>query len=178
MNPIDRKFISLFLVFSLMAISCITIGPREKRIEPEKRGANLVIMMKDGGQIRGELISVKEDSLLLLDTGVFVDIAGIKVIRIVRKSKASLGAGIGAVIVGIGGALFGGKLVGTFEGDDEDILIGSVIGGALGAASGAGWGAIIGAIAGTDKTIQIERKTDLEIRETLDRLRKKARVRD
>jgi ABC-type lipoprotein release transport system permease subunit len=39
-------------------------------------------------------------------------------------------------------------------------------------------GAIIGAVAGTDKTIQLEGMTDSEIQETLDKLRKKARIRD
>jgi len=39
-------------------------------------------------------------------------------------------------------------------------------------------GAIIGGIAGTDKTIQIEGMSDSEIQETMDKLRKKARIRD
>jgi hypothetical protein len=39
-------------------------------------------------------------------------------------------------------------------------------------------GVIIGAVAGTDKTIQIEGMTDSEIEETLNKLRKKARIRE
>jgi len=39
-------------------------------------------------------------------------------------------------------------------------------------------GAIIGAAAGKDKIIQIEGMTDLEIQEALDKLRKKARIRN
>jgi len=39
-------------------------------------------------------------------------------------------------------------------------------------------GGIAGLTSGTDKTIQIERMTDSEIREALEKLRKKARIRD
>jgi len=53
------------------------------------------ILIPYGQQIEGELITVKPNSLLLLDTegkDVSIDIGDIKVIRIVKKSKALLGA--------------------------------------------------------------------------------------
>ena len=56
----------------------------------EKRRAKLVILKKDGQQKEGELITVKPNSLLLLDTegkDVSVSIANIKVIRMVKKSR-------------------------------------------------------------------------------------------
>ena len=43
---------------------------------------------------------------------------------------------------------------------------------------GAVCGGLIGADAGTDKKIQIEGMSDLEIRDAMDKLRKKARIRD
>jgi len=54
----------------------------------EKRRAKLVITKKNGQQIEGELLTVKPNSLLLLDTegkDVSVAIANIKVIRIVKN---------------------------------------------------------------------------------------------
>jgi len=98
-----KKFIALFLVFSLMMLSVNLYAK-------ERRGAKVVITKTNGQQIRGELITVKPNSLLLLDTegkDVSVGIGDIKVITIVKKSKALVGAtfrsfaggGIGAVVV-------------------------------------------------------------------------------
>jgi hypothetical protein len=52
--------------------------------------------------------------------------------------------------------------------------MGALVFGLLGALLGAG----VGAVAGTDKKIQIEGMSDLYIQATMDKLRKKARIRD
>ena len=57
MNPTSKKFISLFLIFSLMMLSTNLYAK-------ERRGAKLIVTKKDGQQIRGELITVKPNSLL------------------------------------------------------------------------------------------------------------------
>ena len=154
-----KRFIALFLIFSLIMLSANLYAK-------ERRGAKLIVTKKDGQQIEGELITVKPNSLLLLDTegkDVSVGIADIKVIKIKRKSKALLGAGIGflacivAAKIGIINQIY---FVGIF------IITGMITGGM--------WGGYIG----RDKTIQIEGMTDLEIREALNKLRKKARIRD
>ena len=162
-----NKLVSLFLVFSLLALS--------GNLYAKKRGAELLITKKDRQQIKGELITVKPNSLLLLDAegkDVSIDIAEIKVIRIVKKSKILKGAGIGLIIGGGGGALLG-QAANCTETPQAWILV-ALIGGGVGVLTGV----ILGAIAGIDKTIQIEGKSDLEIREALDKLRKKARIRD
>ena len=64
----------------------------------EKRGAKVAITFKDGHYAAGELIAVKPDSLLLLNFhGIdeSVELAGIRSVRVVRKSKALLGAACG-----------------------------------------------------------------------------------
>ena len=114
-----KKFISLFIIFSLVMLSTNLYAK-------ERRGATLIIQrkidqikntqLKDTPWetsvmtgIKNELIAVKPNSLLLLSiTGrdVSVDIANIKVIRVVKKSKAYLGAGLGLIILGGGTALF------------------------------------------------------------------------
>ena len=166
-----KKFISLFLVFSLMMLSANLYAK-------ERRGAKLQITKKNGIQTAGELITVKENSLLLLNTegwDVSVGIADIKVIRIVRKSKLWTGAGIGALIGVVTGALWGASVG---ENDmfsaEVTVLVDGILFGVLGLFIGGG----AGAISGTDKTIYFERMTDWKIQETLECLRKKARIRD
>ena len=171
MNPTSKKFISLSLVFSLVMFSANLYAK-------EKRGAKLLITKKDGQQIKGELITVKPNSLLLLDTegkDVSVGIADIKVIRIVKKSKALLGAGLGLIILG-GGTALSIAIFGTWESDE--VLDVALFGGAIGAAAGLLIGGVTGALLGKDKTIQIEGMSDLYIQEALDKLRKKALIRD
>ncbi len=159
-----KKFIALFLAFSLMMLSVNLYAK-------ERRGAKLLITKKDGQLIEGELITVKPNSLLLLDTegkDVSVGIADIKVIRVMKKSK---GARTG-FLIGVGLAL----IVGVGEiGAEVHGFIPSFIDGLIFFALP---GALIGSAAGKDKTIHFEGMTDLEIKEAMDYLRKKARIRD
>ena len=174
MNPTSKKFISLFLVFSLMMLSVNLYAK-------ERRGAILIIIKKDGQQIEGELIVVKKNSLLLfVGKDVSIDIEDIKIIRIVKKSKVLEGMGIGLLIGAGGGAILGfaqgetsSGFGGTYTAWDNALIFGIAFG-----FLGLLIGPIVGAAAGADKTIQIEGMTDKKIRKTLDYLRKKARVRD
>jgi len=178
MNPTSKKLISLFLIFFLVMLSMNLYAK-------ERRGAKLIVTKKDGQQIRGELIAVKPNSLLLLDTegkDVSVDIKDIEEIVIVKKSKLLLGAGIGLLF----GAVIG-ALIGLSEGEDpvvrgvppplsvEDKVLGY---GFYIGFSGGSLGGIAGAIAGKDKTIQIEGMPSATIKAYLKELRKKARIRD
>lgn len=186
MNPTSKKLISLFLVFSLVMLSVHLYAK-------ERRGAKLLITKKDGQQIKGELITVKPNSLLLLDTegkDVSVDIEEIKVIRIVKKSKALLGIGTGLLGGAGSGAVIGASLwvlglpvmaifgeagIESWKDDFQDFLWNGAL---IGAGVWVLLGAITGALLGTDKTIHFEGMTDSEISEALDKLRKKARIPD
>ena len=177
-----KKFTVLFLIFSLMMLS-INLYAKERR------GATLIIQRKSDQikntqlkgtpweeitGIRGELITVKPTSLLLLNPegkDMSVNITDIKVIRIVKKSKALLGAGIGFLILGGGGALIG-YLSSDYEEPAFSAIEYGLVGGLVGVVLGAGIGA------GKGKTIQIEGMTNSEIKETLNYLRKKARIRN
>jgi hypothetical protein len=179
MKARGKKLLSLFLVFSLMAISCASL--RTTGGKREKHGAKLIITKKGGQQIEGELITVKPNSLLLLSlTGrdISVDIVDIKTIRIVNPSKLGKGAAIGGMVGAAGGV---GSLIALNAIIDEDDSIGFewyLIFGAVGAGICAAGGALIGSLFGIDKIIQIEGKSDSEIRGALDKLSKKARIRD
>lgn len=165
-----KKFLSLFLVFSLGALS-------GNLMAKERQGAKLVVKKKAGQQIEGELITVKQSSLLLLNTDgkdESINIADINVIKIVKKSKA--------YELGLGGFLIGGVTRGVLhsavrkekEGEEatQHFVQASVVAGAIGLAAGI----IIGTVLGIDKTIRIEGKSDSEIKKILEKLRKKARI--
>jgi len=172
MNPTDKKLISLFLVFSLMMLSVNLYAK-------ERRGAKLLITKKDWQLIEGELITVKPNSLLLLNTegkDVSIDIADIRIIRIMKKSMAGEGALTGLLIGGGGLGLI--AFITNIGNEDHGpiasfidtiILIGLPL---------ALIGAIIGAVSKGSKTIQIEGMTESKIKKTLDKLRKKARIRN
>jgi len=146
----------------------------------EKRGVTLEITFKDGHYAAGELIAVKSDSLLMF-TGrdESVGLAEIRSIRIVRKSKALLGAACG-FLAGMAGTVIVSSS--QKETDNPLTLFGQgmeVAGAAVTfGLGGIGIGLGAGALAGKDKTIQLEGKSDSELRRTLAYLRGKARVRD
>ncbi len=164
----SKKIIVLVLV-------CILAFPLGL-IAQEKKGANLVIEKLDGEQIRGELITVRESSLLLLSESgvdVSVDITAVEAITIEKESKALLGAGLAFVI---GTTCFAFTSVASVEGEYSffEVLPAAMIINIPSAIIGA----IIGKSIGRDKTFQIEGKTDSEIQESLEYLRKKARIPD
>ena len=165
-----KKSIALFLAFSLMMLSTNLYAK-------ERRGVKLIVTKLDGQLIKGELIAVKPNSLLLLDTegkDVSVDIVDIKVIKIVKKSKVLLAAGLGFLIGAAVGAAAGSQLSEAWwweSGTEICAVIGGFAFGIL--------GGLIVSSEGKDKTIQIEGMSDFhEFREALDYLRKKARIRD
>ena len=170
-----KKLMTLVLVVFLLTLSA--------NLYAKNKGAKLIVAKKDGQLIEGELITVKPNSLLLLNTegrDASVGIGDIRIIRIVKKSRFVQSLGIG-LLIGAGT----GAILGLAEGESIDFFGGTVtagenalIGGAVLGFNGLILGGIAGASAGRDKTIQIEGMTDLEIGEAMDKLRKKARIRD
>jgi len=169
-----KKLVSLFLVFSLLVLS-------GNLTAKERRGAELIVTKKDGQEVRGELIAVKEKSLLLLDaeTGadVSIEIGDVKVIIIKKKSKALktlVGAGIGILFCGVGGALIGDNYEKTHY--KQYWGIGKTVGGIIGAALGFLIGGTVGSVIGKDETIRIEEMPQETVNFQIEELRKKARI--
>ena len=108
---------------------------------------------------------------------VSVGIKEIKVITIVKKSTFWKGPGLGLLIGGSIGGIIGGKIGSSFE-EESSTTQWAILGAAAFGITGYLLGEILGPKKGKDKTIQIEGMTDQEIKEALDKLRKKARIRD
>ncbi len=170
-----KNFISLFLVLSVLSLY-------GNLIAKERRGAELRVVKKDGRKVEGELIAVKGNVLLLKlsysSYDVSIDIDDVNVIKIMKKSKTLLGAGIG-FLTGAGvGAIVGIAVDEVFY--PSDFIWGpqqsALLGGAIGGLAGAIVGGSIGA--GKEPTIKIEGRSPKEIKEALEKLRKKSRVPD
>jgi len=177
MNPTSKKFTALFLVFSLLTINCF----------PKRRGINLNVTRTDGQPIKGELIAVKENSLLLLEKEVGADVSiNINDIKIITtKGRRKVPRLVVPFIAAAGGALVGLTVWWVRSVGGLAYIMAEEGQGEKDAKKHAGYGALIlgslglvVAIIDTDKTIQIEGMTDSEIQETLKKLRKKARIRD
>jgi hypothetical protein len=142
-------------------------------IAREKRGATLIITLKDGHFVEGELIVVKPDSLLLYSgKDETIDLARIKVIRVVKPPRIETGMLCGVTVGAVATAIFG-----AHDSGGEFGPIGTVLRGILFLSIGAGLGAGAGALAGKDKVIGLEGMTDPQVRVALAYLRKKARIR-
>ncbi len=169
-----KKLISLFLLFSTLTLS-------GNLFAKERKGADLIVQRENGIRERGELIAVKQESILILDkysgADIAIDFRDIEVIKIARES--------GVLAASLAGLIFGaavGYAKGYPQGSESGFLFSKQEAGGIGAAIGGGLGALMGAgvamALGTDKTIQIEGKSDSELQEISEKLRKKARIRN
>ena len=171
-----RKAISLFLVFSMLLLS-------GNMFAKERKGADVIIQKTDGTQVRGELIAVKQTSLLLLEresgADVTVNVGDVSVITIAKKWNAGNGFLIGSIVGAVSGAGFAAYMMANPIFGESEFLVGAFIGTTLfsGLVVG-GIGILISGLSSKDKIIQFEGMSDLEIQEILEKLRNKARVRN
>jgi hypothetical protein len=174
------KVMAFLFVVSLAAFSGTLMAKTRK-------AAELVVMKTDGNPVRGELITVKQHVLLLMDWqtrgDVSIDIRNAKYIKIIGKSHAGKGAFIGFIV---GGALGGGatllaaseKSSGAYSfrvPASAALIVGPITGGI-----GSLIGALIGGLAGGGhgKSIQIEGVSDAQLNAILDDLRSRALIPD
>ncbi len=168
-----RRIITVVLVFLCLGLPAVLSAK-------ERRGADVIITLLDGRQVEGELIAVRNASLVLLspagpgkDGAVgSIDIKSIHSIRIVRRSRGGTGMILGAAAGAIGGSIWGHSQ----EVDDDDSM--ATIGGAVGlGAAGALIGLIVGAAAGTDDKIVLSDQPEPTVRNALAKLARVSRER-
>lgn len=173
-KQICQRFLIFVIVFSL-------ICPGNLLTKQEKPGVMLRVTKLDGEVIKGELLKVEEDFLLLFLheslTRVTISIKEIDIIEKKRKMTTSRGALLGVGIgfgVGVVTTFTVGKLQGYYMGEIAPVafIIGlmSMIPGVA-----------IGAIGGYElsyKTYPIKGKSQSTINIILHKLKKKARFKD
>jgi hypothetical protein len=177
-----KKLIVLTLILFLMGFSMKLAA---------KNGATLNIQKKSGQLISGELIGIKDHSLMLMDSsGAYVScpIDEAHAIVIGKKSKFSTGAIPGFILGAIGGAIIGSKAAERPSQPQnwgevipyvmEEITApvgGALVGGIIGGGVGLTIGGIISSSSGSQEKFLIEGKSPEQIKAVLERLRSKAR---
>jgi hypothetical protein len=174
---------------ALILVTILFITAHEEMLAVEKQGIQIYVHFKNGFSIKGELICVKQDGLLVLDPttggGRSIAMSEVKAVDIARKSQVGLGMLLGtlsAVVIGsvIEGPFYDKRTSGWFGGGSRVITAGeqwrdAILPYGLG---GFGVGALIGVACGIDKRFKIDGLSEGEVREVLEKLQKKARVPD
>jgi hypothetical protein len=171
-----RKAAALIVVF-LVALA----GTRPGFGTVRDHGKEISVQKRDGQVIKGELIAVKNTTLLIdskASSENSIDFSDISSITIIKKSQFLSGLGLGVLIGTVGGGW-----AGLLSGDSFDphltapqqaMIAGiglGVIGGTI--------GGIVGAIAGADETIKIsEPRNPYKTAWLLDKIRSLSRFPD
>lgn len=87
------------VVVALIFVMFIALAHQPLLAAKERRGATVVVTMADGRLIKGELLAVKSDALLIYDhdagRGENLDLQQVIRVKLFRKSKALQGLAIG-----------------------------------------------------------------------------------
>jgi hypothetical protein len=149
----------------------------------ERHGAELIVEKRDGQVVRGELITTKQDSLLLVDAQSGADMSvyinDIYVIKVIKKSKTLSGLGLGflaGVSLGALGGLLGWEIFNWAPQDTKTQYRIVAAGGAVGGLAGALIGGTIGTKSSRPETFQIAGEPQERIDVVLEKLRSKSRV--
>jgi len=157
----------------LLCFLCLAVALENLAAE-ERQGADAVVIKKDSQELKGELIAVRKDSIVLMDhsskTDLSANISEIRSIRIAKNSK-DICVTIGSLLGGTAGAI-GGYYAGW------QTRKGAILGGAIGVLAGIGIGLWVNSQIEKWETFNFEGKSPEAIKTILDKLRTKARVRD
>ena len=139
----------------------------------ERRGSTVEVTMADGNRVRGELLSVKSDALLVFDKnarqGKSIDLHQVAGVKLLKKSRFLTGLGLGLVI-GLGYCVYNLEILGN----DEDLARLSYI--VLPPVTGLA-GGILGALAGMSERFSLAGASSQNVQQNLKRLAGYARER-
>ncbi len=165
----------------LLFILAFMVIPEGLGAKP-KHGAGTVIMKRDGPTVRGELVAVRKDSVLLKESrssyDVSIPLSAIRTIKVDQRSGAVSGAFLGTLVGGLTGMAIGRK-----AGESRHSLVnfetaGTVIGAAIGVLIGGGAGLWIGSSIKEYETFDLEHTAPEGIPLMMGRLRSRARFPD
>lgn len=174
-SSVAKKSVAAALALSLFMPAAVAYGK-------QKKGATVIITLRDGRTARGELIAVKPKSILILDPvgkDASFDLTEIAVVKVFRKSKAGKGALTG-FLIGAGAGITAGILAAGTGGDsDFDRKLGAFYFGTIGGVLGLLGGLMAGVSAGGGELdIRFEGATGLSLRADLQKLTKYARYKE
>jgi hypothetical protein len=169
-----KKLVAAALALSFFMPSAVAYGK-------QKKGATVIITLRDGRQASGELIAVKPKSILILDPvgkDSSFDLTEIAVVKVFRKSKAGKGALTG-LLIGAGAGITTG-ILGAGTGEDSGFVRGmaAMFLGGIGGVVGLVGGLVAGGSAGGELDIRFEGATELSQRTDLQKLTKYARYKE
>jgi hypothetical protein len=138
-----------------------------------RRGAEIIVSRLDGSGVKGELIAVKPDSLLLFGDGrdVSIGLAEVHTLVIVRRSKGGLLAGIGGAAGAAAGATVGAYVFNKGWDDEPSMLRNGLVFGALGALAGL----LANSVISLDSRFEIAGKPEADVARFWERLRSHSR---
>jgi hypothetical protein len=151
----------IFMLF--MALESQPISARERR------GSMVVVTMTDGSKVKGELLAVKSNTLLVYDRdagqGKSFNLQQVVKVKILNKSKLVIGLAIGLGF-GLGLTMFDteGRIHHNIS--MTPVPISGLI------------GAVLGALAGLPTTFSQTGELSLSVQQNLDELKSYARERD
>lgn len=167
MTPRVRR--SIASVLALWAISL-----PGALLAKERRGADLDIVRRNGLRSSGELIAVKQSSLLLLNAAgqdVSVESADISSLTIHKKSRATKGSLTGFLIGSVVGGIAGAAVdIGEYK--SQGVVLGALVFGIAGGFIGM----VAGSASGSSETIDFEKLPEPEVQKAMTRLRGMARM--
>jgi hypothetical protein len=146
----------------------------------QRKGARVMIAMRAGGPVEGELIAVKPSSLLIVDPSGgdrSLALADIRSVTVIRRSKAGIGGTVGLVAGAVGGYFIGyaSAVASGACPDCEAPLSGYGIG-FLGGLFGLAIGVAVGGASGRDVVVPLGGLSEAGQAAQLKKLRQYARV--
>ncbi len=173
-KQILQQFLIAVVIFSLFCPG---------NLWAKRNGAQLQITKLDGDVIEGELLKVKDNSLLVMttgsETGVTVDMNEIIQLKIKKKRTFGKGA-VPGLLVGVGIGIVAG-LAGNYDGEGfiKSKGEGAFASGLTLGVLGLGVGGITGSLGGQYyKKIQVQGKSPYKIRKIMLKLKEMARFKD
>jgi hypothetical protein len=169
----NKKVIALAITFVLVvALEDLPLSAAKQR-----RGATVLVNMSDGRKVKGELLAVKDDALLVYDIdagqGRSIELGQVIQVKVLKKSKFWDG-----LLIGLGVALGMGICTTVSLGkevDDKGAAVATIF--SISAPVTGLCGGLVGALAGMDKNFFLAGPSSQNRQQSLEQLTRYARER-
>lgn len=165
---LSKKFIATTLIF-VLAITMARLPLPAK----ERRGSTVVVTLIDGSKVKGELLAVKTDALLVYDSaahqGKSIELQQVAKVKVLKTFWAQTG-----LLVGLGVGTGIAKL--TY--DDSNFYVDEMRSSLIIMTIFTLAGVVFGAVKSVPKKISLTGESSQSVQKTLEKLRRYAREKD